>query len=93
MGMDKYFTLISVVLLAMPLQVSENAISSYSFDRVKAIINFVLKANEGRNSTIVEIVLNWTGPSLHLVGLALTESHVLVVPCKVKVAKCIQTVS
>ena len=93
MGMYKYFTLISVVLLAMPLQVSENVISSHSFGMVKAVTNFELTANEDSNSTFFEIASERTGSFLHLVGLALTESNVLMVPCKVKVAKCIQTVS
>ena len=93
MGMYKSFALISVVLLAVPLQVSENEFRNYGFGMVKAITNFELTANEGSNSIPVEIVSDRLGPLLHLVGLVLTESYVLVAHCKVKVAKCTQTVS
>ena len=89
----KYFILISLVLLAMPIQVREKAISSHGLGRAKAITNSELNANEGSNSTFVRVVLERTRPSLHLVGLASIANNVLVVPCKVKIAKCIKTVS
>ena len=98
MGMYKTFALISVDLLAVPLQVRENAFSGYSFGMVKAITNFgninvALTANEDSNSTFVEKVSNRIRPLLQLVGLALTESYVLALPCKAKVTRYIQTVS
>ena len=98
MRMYKIFTLISLVLLAVPLQVSENPISDYDFGKVKEINNFgdiivAHSATADRDSSFAEIVPETTRPLLQLVDLALIEGNVLVVPCKVKVARCLQTVS
>jgi hypothetical protein len=98
MKIYKTFELIYLVLLTVPLQVIKNAFIGYSFDMVKAITNFgninvALIANKDSNSTFVDKVSKRTGPLLQLVGLALTESKVLALPCKVKVTRHIQTVS
>jgi hypothetical protein len=94
----KFFVIVSVVLLAEPVQASEHTISVDGFGMVKVTINIgdtnvVPIANKASASAVVKIVSEKTGLLEILVGLACAESRVPVMPGKVNVIKCAYMVS
>jgi hypothetical protein len=94
--MFKFFVLVCAILLAVPVQISEQMISVDGFGTVKVTtnnrdINVAFVTNEA--SAVVKIVSNKTGPLQRLVGLACSESSVPVMPYKVNVIKCVYMVS
>ena len=98
MGIIKYFAPICAILLAVPVQASEQTISVDGFGTVKVTtdnrdVNVALVTSEVSASVVVKIVSKKTGPLQRLVGLACADSSVPVMPYKVNVIKCVYMVS
>ena len=98
MVMFKFFVLVCAILLAVPVQISEQMISVDGFGTVKVTtnnrdINVALVTNEVSASAVVKIVSKETGPLQLLVGLAYTYNSVPVMLYNVNVIKCVNMVS
>ena len=98
MVMFKFFVLVCAILLAVPVQISEQMISVDGFGTVKVTtnnrdINVALVTNEVSASAVAKIVSKKTGPLQLLVGLAYTGNSVPVMLYNFNVIKCVYMVS